>query len=137
MAEIVLRQVENHMMVASDSNGHSVVIGRSPTDKSQWVGLKPSELFLISIASCSGYDVVEILGKQRENYHDLIVTCTGEQMKDPPYTFTHIHLHYKLSGDVKPEKLERAIQLSMEKYCSVATTIRPDTSLTTDYEILP
>ena len=137
MAEIILRQVEHHMMVASDSNGHSVVIGRSPTDKTQWVGLKPSDLFLVSIASCSGYDVVEILAKQRENYRDLTVTCSGEQMKEPPYTFTHIHLHFKLSGEVSAEKLERAIQLSMEKYCSVVTTIRPDTPVTNDYEIIP
>jgi putative redox protein len=136
MTEIVLRQVEHHMMVASDSHGHSIVIGRSPVDHEHWVGVKPSDLLLISVASCAAYDVVEILNKQREPYQELEVVCSGDQLKDPPYTFTRIHLHFKLRGGVNPEKLERAINLSMEKYCSVISTIRPDTPVTSDYEVL-
>jgi len=137
MAKIVLRQVEGQLMVGTDSNNHSVVIGKSSDEPPVWMGVKPSELLLMAAASCSGYDVVEILTKQRQPFHDLVVTCTGEQMPQPPSTFTHIHLHYQLHGAVEAEKLERAIQLSMEKYCSVTTTIRPDTPVTHSYEILP
>ncbi len=136
MAEITLRQVEHHMMAASDSHGHSIVIGRSPNDHESWVGVKPSDLFLISIASCASYDVVEILLKQREKYRDFKVTCSGDQLPDPPYTFTRIHLHFSLRGNLGREKVEKAIRLSIEKYCSVIATIRPDTPVTSDFEIL-
>ena len=136
MAEITLRQVEHHMMVASDSHDHSIVIGRSPSDHENWVGVKPSDLFMISVASCATYDVIEILNKQRDPYRDLVVTCSGDQLEEPPYTFTRIHLHFKLRGEVKPERFGRAIRLSIDKYCSVISTIRPDTPVTCDFEIL-
>ena len=136
MAEITLRQIEHHMMAASDSHGHSIVIGRSPTDHENWVGVKPSDLFLISVAACATYDVVEILNKRQEPYRELVVSCTGDQKENPPYTFTRIHLLFRLRGDVNPEQLGRAIRLSVEKYCSVISTIRPDVPVTSSYEII-
>jgi putative redox protein len=137
MAQIVLRQVEDLIMVGTDSNNHSVVIGKTMDDPPVWVGVKPSEMLLMSAASCSAYDVIEILTKQRQPFRDLVVVASGTQQPEPPCTFTHIHLHYQVHGKVDPEKLERAIQLSMEKYCSVISTFRPDTSVTHDIEILP
>ena len=79
----------------------------------------------MAAAACSAYDVVEILGKQREPLVNLKVTCEGEQDSQAPYTFTKIHLHYLAYGAINPENLERAIQLSEEKYCSVISTLRP------------
>jgi putative redox protein len=135
MNDITLRQIEHHMMAASDSHGHSIVIGRSPAEHENWVGVKPSDLFLISVASCATYDVVEILNKQREDYRDLVVTCSGDQLEEPPYTFTSIQLHFNLRGKVNPDRLDRAIRLSITKYCSVISTIRPETPVTYDYSI--
>jgi putative redox protein len=135
MGTITLRQVEKHLMVASDSNGHSVVIGKSPDPEHQWSGIKPSDLLLMAVASCSAYDVVEILTKQRTPFQDLKVICSGDQMSEPPYTFTRIHVRYELSGDVTPDKLARAISLSEEKYCSVIATLRPGTSISSEFEI--
>jgi putative redox protein len=137
MAAITLRWVEEKMMVASDTNGHSIVIGRSPDPQYQWIGVKPSDLLLMAVASCSAYDVVEILAKQREPLHDLKVICSGDQLSDPPYTFTRIHLNYLVSGAVNPEKLERAIHLSEDKYCSVISTLRPGVPVTHEYQITP
>jgi putative redox protein len=135
MGTVKVRQVENKLMVASDSNGHSVVVGKSPDPEYQWAGVKPSDLLLMSVASCSAYDVVEILAKQRQPLEGLKVICTGDQQPDPPYTFTHIHLRYEVRGAVDPQKLERAISLSEEKYCSVMATLRPGVSITNEYEI--
>lgn len=137
MGEITLRWVEEKMMVASDSNGHSIVIGRSPDPQYQWVGVKPSDLLLMAVASCSAYDVVEIMTKQREPMRELKVICSGDQLSDPPYTFTRIHLCYQVSGPVNPEKLERAIRLSEDKYCSVISTLRPGVPVTSEYQITP
>jgi putative redox protein len=136
MDSVTLRWIEKHMMVVTDSHGHSVVVGRSPDPQYDWVGIKPSELLLMAAAACSSYDVVEILTKQREPLQELKVTCGGEQMKEAPYTFTKIHLHYIVTGAVNPERLEKAIRLSEEKYCSVISTLRPGVPVTSDYEIL-
>jgi putative redox protein len=122
------------MMAASDSNGHSVVIGRSPDPQFMWAGMKPSDLLLVAAASCSAYDVIEILTKQREPLEDLKVICSAEQRREPPYKFTSLHLHYIVYGAVKAEKLERAIRLSEEKYCSVTNSL--DVPVSSDYEIV-
>lgn len=136
MGGITLRLIEGVMMAGTDSHGHSVVIGRSPEDSSVFIGMKPSDLLLMASASCSAYDVVEILRKQREPLEGLKVHCEGQQQEQPPYTFTHIHLHYILSGNLDPVKVEKAIRLSEDKYCSVISTLRLGIPVTSDFEIL-
>jgi putative redox protein len=120
-------------MLASDSNGHTIAIGRSPDPQFVWAGVKPSDLLLMAVAACAAYDVVEILTKQREPLEDLKVICSGEQMSEPPYTFTCIHLRYEVDGLVNPEKLQRAISLSEEKYCSVITTLKAGVPVTSEF----
>lgn len=136
MGTVTLRWIEKTFMVGTDSNGHSVAIGRSPEDHSQFHGLKPSDLLLLAAASCAAYDVVEILAKQREPLRDLKVICSGEQDADPPYTFNQIRLHYVVSGPVSPRNLNRAITLSEEKYCSVIASLKPQVPVACDYEII-
>ena len=136
MGTITLRMVEGTMMTGTDSRGHSIVIGRSPDDHSEFVGVKASNLLLISAAACSAYDVVEILMKQRQPLIDFKILCTGEQLPKPPYTFTSIHLKYIAYGDVDQSKLIKAITLSIEKYCSVISTLRPGVPITTDCEVV-
>ena len=136
MGTITIRWIEQHLMMASDSNGHSIVIGRSPETQFEWEGVKPSDLLLMAVASCSTYDVVEILTKQREPLLDLKVTCVGNQDSAPPYIFTRIHVHYIARGDINPDKMQKAINLSEDKYCSVIATLRPGVPITSDYEIL-
>ena len=136
MGIVTLRWVAGTLMVGSDSNGHSVVIGRNPDNKSQMIGMKASDLLLVAAAACSAYDVVEILSKQREPLQDLVVNCQGDQQNDPPYLFTKIHLHYVFKGSLNPMRVEKAIQLSEDKYCSVINTLRPGVPITSDYEIL-
>jgi len=136
MSTVTLRLIENFMMSVTGSNGHSVVVGRSPDPQFQYVGIKPSELLLMAAASCSAYDVVDILSKQRQPFDDLRVECTGNQEIDPPYRFTQIDIHFIVKGDVNPKKLERAISLSTEKYCSVLATLKPGVSIHCDFEIV-
>lgn len=136
MSTIILRWVEGNLMTASDSHGHSIVVGRSPEEPSQWLGVKPSDLLLMAVAACSTWDVIEILSKQREPLQDLKVFCNGEQKSEPPYTFTCIHLHYVARGAISRDKLEKAIRLSEDKYCSVISTLRPGVPVTSDFKIL-
>ncbi|MDI6696476.1 MAG: OsmC family protein [Anaerolineales bacterium] len=135
MSSIILRWVEEKLMVASDSHGFSIAIGRSPDPAFEWAGVKPSDLLLMAVAACSAYDVVEILTKQREPLEDLKIICEGKQLDSPPYTFTNVHLRYEVHGAVNEEKLRRAIQLSEDKYCSVISTLRLGVPVTSEYEL--
>ena len=131
---------DSQMFIGRDSFGHVILAGSWPKDGDgawqEWKALKPSDLLLLSLASCSAYDVVMILARQRQNLADLYVDVEGQQADKPPYAFTDIHLHYLLKGeDLDPKKVERAIRLSEGKYCSVAATIRGVATLTHSYEI--
>lgn len=135
MGIVTLRWVESLLMVGTDSNGHSIVIGRSPDNKEEFAGIKPSDLLLLAVASCSAYDVIEILRKQREPLHSLKILCEGEQQNEPPYTFTQIHLKYLLEGAVNSDKAQKAIKLSEDKYCSVISTLRLGVPVSSTFEI--
>ena len=130
MGSITLRWLEDKIMVATDSNHHSIVIGRANESENPWRGVKPSDLLLMAVAACATYDVIEILQKQREPLRDLRVETSGEQMSEPPYSFTKIHSHYIAYGAINPQKLEKAIRISEDKYCSAIATVRGKAEIT-------
>ena len=133
MAEASVRWIANKTFVGVDSTKHSVVLS-TPDDG---VGMKPSELLLVALAACTAVDVVEILSKKRTPITELDIKATAEQDSEPPWTFRHIHLHYRLKGEGLTEKnVEQAIQLSEDKYCSVASTLRGVAKITTGFEII-
>ena len=136
MGTVAVKWVDSQLMVGVDSYGHPLVIGSWPEKEPEWAGLKPSDLLLLAAASCSSYDVVNILKKQKEPLDGLEIEVTGDQESEPPYAFTQIHLHYKFRGKVKKKKALRAIELSEDKYCSVLSTLRPGVKLTRSYEML-
>ena len=136
MGTVAVKWVDSQLMTGVDSFGHPLVMGSWPEKEPEWAGLKPSDLLLLAAASCSAYDIVMILTKQREPLAGLEVSCSGEQEPDPPYTFTRIHLHYTVKGPLNPKKVERAIRLSEERYCSVTNTLKPTVKITSDYELV-
>lgn len=92
-------------------------------------GPSPMSLLLLALASCAGSDVVEILRKGREPLEGLLVSARGERRPQPPHRYTSIRLVFRPSGKVARAKVARAVRLSLEKYCSVAHTMRPDLEL--------
>lgn len=142
MSNVAIQWVgqNSQMFMGRDSFGHVLMAGSWPDEENpewqEWKAIKPSDLLLLSLASCSAYDVVMILRRQRQKLSNLYVNVHGQQLPEPPYTFTDIHLHYTAEGkDLDPQKVERAIKLSEEKYCSVAATIRGVANLTHSFEI--
>ena len=118
--------------IGIDSTNHSVVL----STPDEGVGMKPSELLLVAVGSCTAVDVVNILEKKRFQLNGLEIQVTGEQDADPPWTFNKIHIHYVLQGvELTAKAVEQAIQLSEEKYCSVSATVRGMAQVTTSYEI--
>ncbi|MBI5671057.1 MAG: OsmC family protein [Chloroflexi bacterium] len=133
MAQAHVTWVQGKTFVGTDSTKHSVVI--SSVDDG--VGIKPSELLLLALGSCTAYDVVNILEKRRAQITDVRVTVTGEQETEPPWPFRKIHLHYAVSGsNLKRDDVEKAIRLSEEKYCSVSATLRQSVEITYDFDVL-
>ena len=121
--------------VGVDSSRHSVVL--STQDAENGTGMKPSELLLIALASCTAVDVVEILSKKRTPLSRLDIRVQGEQDPQPPWPFRHVHLHYTLGGAGLTDKsVQQAIHLSESKYCSVAATMRGVAEITTSFQIL-
>ncbi len=133
MGTTTVKWISGKQFVGIDSTNHAVVL----STPDEGVGIKPSELLLIAVASCTAVDIVEILGKKRMPINHLEISCSGEQDQDPPWTFRKIHLHFKVGGkDLTPKAVSQAIQLSEEKYCSVAATLRATAEITTEFEIL-
>ena len=119
--------------VGIDSTNHSVVL----SSQAEGVGVKPSDMLMIALATCCAVDVVEILAKKRMPIASMEITITGEQDADPPWTFRKIHLKCRLSGAGLTEKaVEQAVQLAEEKYCSVAATLRAAVEITTEFQII-
>jgi putative redox protein len=133
MATTTVKWISGKQFIGIDSTRHSVVL----STPDEGVGIKPSELLLLAVASCTAVDVVEILAKKRTPLDHLEIQCTGEQDQDPPWTFRKIHLRYIVGGKGLTDKaVAQAIQLSEEKYCSVAATVRATAEIVTEFEIL-
>ena len=124
---------DSKSFVSTDSTGHSVILS-TPDDN---IGMKPSELILSALAGCASVDVVDILAKKHTPLSYLEVKLTAEQDPEPPWTFRKIYMKFIVKGDGLTEKnVQQAIQLSEEKYCSVAATLRGKAEIITSFEIL-
>ena len=122
----------------SNEDGNTVEIDGTEAIGGINAGVRPMQLVLIAAASCSSIDVVSILNKMKQPLDHLVVETEGERYEDRiPKTFKSIHLHYKLFGDLKPEKAEKAVSLSMDKYCSVTKMLEGAVKITYSLEILP
>ncbi len=134
MSSAQVKWIGGKRFVGIDSTNHSVVL--SSTDEG--VGMKPSELLLVALASCSSVDVVEIMTKKRQPLDALDVSVSAEQDSDPPWTFRKIHMTYRVKGKgIQDKDIAQAIELSHTKYCSVASTVSGVAEITTSFEIVP
>lgn len=110
--------------LATGDSGHSLKIDVNTDKGGQDSGPRPMELILHGLGGCSGIDVVAILKKMQQEIKTLTIEIIGERAEDHPKKFTKIHLVYRVSGtDIDPEKVKRAIELSLSKYCSVAGSL--------------
>jgi putative redox protein len=123
------------LYVGIDGGLHSIVI--STQDDAHRAAMKPSDLLLLALASCTAVDVVSILAKKRQPLASMEIVAEGEQEAEPPWAFRSIHLTFHLRGDrVTLQAARRAVELAEGKYCSVAASLRPRVRITTAVEIL-
>ncbi|MGZ3885644.1 MAG: OsmC family protein [Bacteroidia bacterium] len=127
----IKRLDDNYHMEASNEDGNVIHMDSAPDIGGQGKGMRPMQLLLAAVGGCSAIDVVLILKKQKQVIDSFEVEVDGEREKIEEYSlFREICLHFKLKGKIDKEKAERAVQLSIEKYCSVSKTLEPTATIT-------
>lgn len=115
------------------ASGHTVSLDASAEVGGENLGPRPTEVLLSAAGTCSGIDIVDILHKMRLEVKSFSMEVRGERAEDHPRRFTHVHMHYVLTGDLPEEKVRRAVELSVEKYCSVSNSL--NAKVTSSFEI--
>jgi putative redox protein len=133
--QVKLEWLRSRIFVGTDHLGHSLTIGYQSEDEPKAQGVNPSDMLLLAAASCSAYDVVQILEKSKQPLEDLKIDITAEQSQENPFPYVSLHFNYRIWGDIPPEKVQRAMQLSEDKYCSVLATLKPGLTFTSEFVI--
>ncbi|RMN16245.1 hypothetical protein ALQ63_00719 [Serratia plymuthica] len=127
-----VKWVEGLTFLGESASGHQVLMDGNAGDKAP----SPMEMVLMSVGGCSAIDVVSILKKGRNDVRDCEVKLTSERREEVPRVFTHINLHFIVTGkDLTDNIVERAVNLSAEKYCSVSLMLNKAASVTHSFEI--
>jgi putative redox protein len=118
-------------------SGHSVTMDGSPDIGGENRGPRPMEMLLLGLGGCTAIDVMLILGKGRQDVTDCVVHIDAERASTEPKVFTKIHVHFVVSGrKLDPKRVEKAIQLSAEKYCSASIMLGKTATMSHDFEIV-
>ncbi|MCR4376981.1 MAG: OsmC family protein [Rhodospirillales bacterium] len=118
-------------------SGHAVVMDSSPDFGGENKGSRPMELLLIGMGGCTSIDVMSILNKARQDVTDCIAELSAERTESIPKVFTRIHVHFKVTGrGLDPKRVEHAIELSAQKYCSASIMLGKTAEITHDFEII-
>lgn len=128
--------VTDKTFTGQTESGHSIVIGTAEGDSPK-PGPSAMELVLMGAGSCSAWDVVEILRKSRQKIDDVVVELDADRAETPPKVFTRIHMHFIIRGrDISEDRVKRAIELSVEKYCSAVAMLQHSVPVTHDFELI-
>lgn len=126
---------QDFQMQAVNQDGLSVVADGSEEIGGHNLGMRPMQMLLASLGSCSAIDVILLLRKQRQELQDLKISIEGKRADTVPRVFTDIHLHYHLYGALDENKAERAVSLSMDKLCSVSKMLEKSVNITWEFTI--
>jgi len=129
--------VEGRTFLGESGSGHAVVMDGAPEHGGRNLGVRPMEMLLLGLAGCTGFDVVMILEKGREPVTDCRVEVEADRAEADPKVFTHIRLRYIVSGrGLDRTKVERAVALSKEKYCSASIMLAKAAEITAEIEVV-
>ncbi len=135
--KIEIERVNNKVhLEAKNEQGIIVHMDGSPEIGGEDLGARPMQLILMGLGGCTSMDMLSVLKKMREEVKSYKVTVDAERATEHPMVFTKIHVHYILEGKLKKENVEKAIALSMDKYCSVTHMLNKTATITHSYEII-
>lgn len=131
-----VKWVEEASFLGISESGHSVLMDGPADHGGRNIGPRPMELLLMGTAGCTTFDVVHILKKSRQAVQGCEVEVDADRAEQEPKVFTRIHFHFIVTGKgLKPDAVERAVNLSAEKYCSASIMLGKTASITHDFEI--
>lgn len=121
-----LERINEAIQFRGSNGSYDVTVASSK----EQTGISPMEMVAMSVGGCSSIDILLILDKQKQAVEDFAVDVEAERADGPPAVFTDLHVHYTLTGDVDPDKVRRAIDLSLKTYCSVSKMIEKTAAIT-------
>jgi len=137
MIEAKVTLVQDMQFSGKATSGHTLSMDADNESGGHNAGFRPMELLLVGFGGCSGMDVISILRKKRQPVVGLEINVKGEKTEDYPKIYKEVHIEYVVKGKgVEKEAVERAIALSLEKYCSVGATLAKAGTITHSYKII-
>ena len=134
---ISVNWIDGMLMVGKSHSGHSITMDGPPEIGGNNLGVRPMEMLLLGVAGCTMIDVVTTLKKMRQELTNCETKLSAERADEHPKVFTDIHIQFILKGqDLDSKKVEKAITLSAEKYCSASIMLGKTASITHDFEIV-
>jgi putative redox protein len=128
--------LDGRAFVAESGSGHAVVMDGAPEAGGRNIGVRPMEMLLMGMGGCTAFDIVMILERMREKVTALDIALEAERAAEDPKVFTHVKLIYKIRGyGLKRANVERAVNLSAEKYCSASIMIGKSATIEHVFEI--
>ena len=132
-----VKWIESVKWVAQSDSGHGVVIDGSPDIGGENLGPRPMELVLMGLGGCTAMDVISILKKQRQAVTDCVIELEAKRAESIPKVFEEIHITYRVSGKaLRADAVNRAVDLSATRYCSVSKMLEPSVILSHSVEIV-
>jgi len=132
-----VKWVENALFLGEAGSGHVVMMDGPPEAGGRNLASRPMEMLLTGMGGCTAFDVVDILRKGRHDISGCEVRIDAERAESIPKVFTKIHVHFVISGrNLTESAVQRAVQLSAEKYCSASIMLGKTAEITHDYEIV-
>ena len=134
---ISVNWVDGLLMVGKSDSGHTITMDGPPESGGENLGVRPMEMLLLGVAGCTMIDVVTTLKKMRQDLSHLETKINAERATDHPKVFTDIHIQFVVKGkDLDPKKIDKAITLSAEKYCSASIMLEETATITHDFEVV-
>jgi putative redox protein len=131
-----IKLIEGVSFAGQSESGHTVVMDGPPDGGGRNLGVRPMEMLLLGMGACTSYDVVQILRKSRQQLTDCVAEIEAARADTDPKVFTQIHVHFIVTGKaLEQKKVEMAIKLSAEKYCSASIMLGQVAKITHDFEI--
>lgn len=129
--------LDGRAFVGESGSGHAVVMDGAPDSGGRNIGVRPMEMLLLGLGGCTAFDIVMILERMREKVTGLDIALEGERAAQDPKVYTHVKMIYKVKGrGLKPANVERAVNLSAEKYCSASAMFGKTATIEHSFEII-
>ena len=131
-----VKLIEGVSFVGQSESGHSVVMDGPPDSGGKNLGVRPMEMLLLGLGGCSAFDIVHILRKARQQVTDCVADIDATRADTDPKVFTRIHIHFTVTGiALDPKRVEQAVKLSAEKYCSASIMLGKVAAITHDFDV--